>query len=49
MVGVAVKVTDEPAQVGFVPVAMAILTDGVVAAVTVISLPLSLPLCVAGV
>ena len=39
MVGVAVKVTDEPAQVGFVPEVNAMDTEGVNTGLTVIVMP----------
>lgn len=39
MVGVAVKVTDEPEHVGLLPVVIAIVTDGVTVVFTVIVMP----------
>ena len=39
MVGVAVNVTEEPAQVGFVPEVCAMETDGVTLVLTVIVMP----------
>ena len=39
LVGVAVNVTDEPAQVGLVPAVLAIATDGVAVGVTVMVMP----------
>jgi hypothetical protein len=39
LVGVAVKVTDEPVHVGFVPVVNAIATEGTTTGFTVIVIP----------